>query len=150
MRNLLMIGTMFLLTACASSTQPPVRVKGGDVDLMRVAGKWYGVYEGIDSGRKGTIHFELYRGTRVAEGKVIMNADKPELAKKLKIRFVSVGDDKIRGKIGPYEDPGCQCQVETEFVGRIGKDKIAGEFITDIVGKDITQKGRWSVIRKEQ
>lgn len=144
------IGIFTLLSACAATSQPPVTVKGGDMDLMRLAGRWYGVYSGTESGRKGTIHFSLYKGTRVAEGEVVMNADKPELAKTLKIRFVRIGGNQIQGKIGPYQDPKCKCSVVTEFTGRMAHNKIQGTFITRVQGKPIVQHGSWSVVRKSE
>lgn len=149
MRKLMIFGTMLLVSACAASTQPPVTVKGADVDLMTIAGKWYGVYRGVQSGRKGTIHFELFRGTRMAEGKVIMNSDRPELARTLQIKFVNVGGQMVQGKIGPYEDPGKKCQVETVFRGTVKGNRISGTFTTKVIGRPISQQGRWSVVRKE-
>lgn len=149
-KSMLLFGVSALLSACATTSQPPVTVKGGDVDLMRISGKWYGVYAGVESGRKGTIHFSLYKGTRVAEGEVVMNADKPELAKTIKIRFVRIGGNQIQGKIGPYQDPKCKCAVTTEFTGRLTRDKIQGTFITKVQGKPIVQHGRWSVVRKSE
>ena len=150
MRHLFVSLMILGFTACAGNTAPPVTVKGGDMDLMAIAGTWYGVYEGIESKRKGSIHFELVKGTRMAEGKVIMNADKPELATTLKIKFVSVGGRNVKGKIGPYTDPGCKCQVETTFIGTHSKNKITGTFVTQVVGKDIKQNGKWSVVRKSE
>lgn len=148
MKTPLMLAAAIALVGCAGSTQPPVTMKGGDVDLMTIAGKWYGTYTGTQSGRKGTIHFELFKGTREAEGQVIMNADKPELAKSLKIKFVSVGGTKITGKIGPYEDPSCKCQVETTFHGTVRKAKIDGAFVTAVLGANRKQDGSWQVVRK--
>jgi len=148
MRKTMIIGMFLLLQGCAASTEPAISVNGGDVDLMTIAGDWYGVYEGTESKRKGSIHFELYRGTRMAEGKVIMNADKPALATTLKIKFVKVGGTKVNGKIGPYTDPGCKCQVTTRFLGRLKGNRISGTFKTNVVGKAIEQHGKWSVVRK--
>jgi hypothetical protein len=146
----MILGLFIGLSACATTSAPPVRVKGGDVDLMTVAGKWYGVYQGKESGRKGSIHFELVKGTRYAEGKVVMNADKPALATSLKINFVAIGAKKIKGTIGPYTDPTCKCKVVTEFIGHHRGNKMSGTFTTKVQGKPTTQTGTWNAVRKDE
>jgi hypothetical protein len=138
-----------LVGGCGPSGKRAVTVKGQDTDLMSIAGRWYGTYEASGGGRKGTVTFELYKGTRVAEGEVVMNADSPELAKTLSIEFVSVGRNEIRGKIGPYEAPNKQ-KVTTVFRGKVHGDKITGAFVTKTVDGVEAQRGKWKVVRKEK
>jgi len=103
-----------LLAACGAS-QKEVAVQGKDLDLARVAGDWEGEYKGNESGRTGPVMFSLAMGSHTAEGQVIMNGTTP-----LKIEFVKVKDDEVRGTIAPYTDPTCSCEVQTAFNGPAG------------------------------
>jgi len=130
------------LMACASSgSQVPVR--GGDSELMTVAGEWEGQYTGTESGRSGPIHFSLGEGRHTADGTVVMGGQTP-----LQIRFVTVEGGNVSGKIEKYTDPSCNCEVETEFVGQRIGDRIDGTFITKVIATGQTQKGTWGVERK--
>ena len=136
------------LVGCASSGSA-VHVKGPTGDLVRLAGEWEGSYEGKQSQRVGTIVFDLGAGRHSAEGQVYMytTPDKTGTPTALKIRFVSVSENQVTGKIEPYMDPRCNCQVETEFNGELSGDVIDGTYTTHIAGTD--QTGRWSVYRKD-
>lgn len=117
-------------------------MKGGDMDLARLAGDWQGSYKGIESGREGPVTFSLALGRHTADGTVLLGGTNP-----LKISFVGVSHDKISGKIEPYTDPSCGCQVQTEFVGTLATDEIDGTFTTTVIGKQLEQHGTWSVKR---
>jgi hypothetical protein len=119
-------------------------MKGGDMDLARLAGDWAGNYKGTESGREGPVTFSLTIGQHTADGTVLMGGTTP-----LKIQFVAVEHGKIAGKIDPYTDPSCQCQVQTEFTGTLEGETIDGGFTTKVVGKDIEQHGVWNVTRKK-
>jgi hypothetical protein len=119
-----------------------VAMKGGDLDLARLAGDWQGNYKGTESGREGPITFSVTMGHHTADGTVLMGGTTP-----LKIQFVGIAHDKLSGKIAPYTDPGCACQVETEFLGDLGAGTIDGTFTTTVIGKSIEQHGTWSVKR---
>ena len=114
-----------------------------------LAGKWEGTYEGNESGRQGTVSFDLFAGYRVAEGKVMMNAGAdPSTARALSIQFVQVGGKQLSGKLEQYTDPACSCAVQTEFVGEVHGNTIGGTFSTHPVGSTKSQSGRWSATRK--
>src|SRR6478735_658913 len=102
-----------MLAACGAG-QKEVAVKGNDLDIARVAGDWDGEYNGTESGRTGPVSFSLQVGSHVAEGQVVMNGATP-----LKIEFVKIQQDQVKGTIAPYTDPACSCQVETTFLGTI-------------------------------
>jgi hypothetical protein len=131
-----------LLAACGAS-QKEVAVQGKDLDLARVAGDWEGEYKGNESGRTGPVTFSLAMGSHTAEGQVVMSGTTP-----LKIEFVKVKDDEVRGTIAPYTDPSCSCEVQTTFNGIVANDSISGTFETKVSGTDKTQSGSWFASRK--
>ncbi len=133
---------LMMVVACGG-TQKEVAVKGSDLDLARVAGDWEGNYNGTDSGRTGPVSFSLQVGSHTAEGQVMMDGATP-----LKIEFVKVKDDQVKGTIAPYTDPSCSCEVETTFLGTLGSDVIDGTFETKISATGQLQTGTWSVARK--
>src|SRR5687767_2694703 len=94
-----------LLAACGASSASSVPVKGKEADIALLAGKWSGDYEGVDSGRRGSVTFDLSLGYHTAEGQVIMQPG----GVPLQIKFVTIGEGKISGKIAPYTDPACNC-----------------------------------------
>jgi len=131
------------LAACGGAAGS-VEVKGGDADLAQLAGVWEGSYTGIETGRTGPVTFSLELGRHTAEGQVLMDGSTP-----LKIEFVSVEGGAIAGKMDPYTDPKCACQVETEFTGTVIGDAITGSFTSTAVGAaDKQTHGEWSVTRK--
>jgi len=134
------ISLVALLAACGGAQQ--VEMKGGDDDLASLAGHWEGDYAGTESGRSGPVTFDLEIGRHTAEGTVLMGGETP-----LKIQFVAVEGGTLNGKIEPYTDPACSCQVTTEFVGTRVGDAITGSFTTDVEGIG-EQHGEWSVVRK--
>ncbi len=142
--------TMLVLAAAATGTAAcggsanQVEVKGGESDLAGLAGEWEGSYTGIESGRSGPVSFSLALGRHTADGTVLMGGDTP-----LKIQFLAVEGGTLNGKIDPYTDPSCNCQVSTEFVGTQDGDLISGTFTTTVVGTDTVQTGEWSVNRKQ-
>jgi hypothetical protein len=148
MRIGFLFGLVMLAGACGP-VAPPVNVQGADLDISIMAGHWEGTYEGIDSGRKGTIQFDLTVGSRMAEGKVVMNAADPAKATTLRIKFVAFGKREVSGKIEPYLDPSCKCMVDTEFVGTPAGKTISGTFTTKPQGGTQVAKGKWEVKRKD-
>ena len=131
-----------LLGACAASPKE-VTVRGTDLDLARIAGDWDGEYKGTESGRSGPVSFSLQVGSHTAEGQVVMNGATP-----LKIEFVKVKQDQIKGTIAPYMDPKCSCQVETTFIGDLSDNVIIGSFESKLGTTGMTQSGTWTVSRK--
>jgi hypothetical protein len=130
------------LAACSSSASQ-VEMKGGETDLAQLAGDWEGSYTGTDSGRSGPVSFSLQLGRHTADGTVLMGGATP-----LKIQFVAVDDGRISGKIDPYTDPACSCEVQTEFSGTLADGIISGSFTTKVAGQPVEQHGEWSVVRK--
>lgn len=133
---------LVFLVACGASHKE-VAVQGSDMDLARVAGDWEGEYSGTESGRSGPVSFSLQMGSHVAEGQVIMGGATP-----LKIEFVKVKDDDVKGTIAPYTDPNCSCEVQTTFLGTLASDVINGTFETKVSATGQIQTGTWSVSRK--
>ena len=131
-----------LLGACAASPKE-VTVRGTDLDLARIAGDWDGEYKGTESGRTGPVSFSLQVGSHTAEGQVVMNGATP-----LKIEFVKIKQDQVKGTIAPYVDPACKCQVETTFVGDLSENVIVGSFESKLGTTGMTQSGTWTVSRK--
>lgn len=131
------------LAACGGS-QKQVEMKGGDTDLAKLAGDWEGTYTGIESGRQGPVSFSLQLGRHTADGTVLMGGETP-----LEISFVAVEGGELSGKIAPYTDPNCSCEVQTEFVGALDGDTITGTFTTKVSGTETEQHGNWSVTRKQ-
>ena len=136
------------LMGCATSGSS-VAVEGNDLDVSLLAGRWEGTYEGTSSGRKGTVSLELSAGNRVAEGKVMMNAlNEPNNAPALEIKFMQIGGRKLKGTIAPYNDPRCNCTIETEFTGTMSGDTISGTFASGQQGKEKQPAGTWTATRK--
>lgn len=138
-----MMFALAFVMACGGS-QKEVAVQGSDMDLARVAGDWLGDYKGNESGRTGQVTFSLAVGSHTAEGQVIMNGATP-----LKIEFVKVKENEVKGTIAPYMDPACSCEVETTFLGTLGEGVINGTFTSQISKTGQVQTGTWSVTRKE-
>jgi hypothetical protein len=139
MKHVIMIAA---LAACGAS-QKEVAMQGSDLDLARVAGDWQGEYKGAESGRSGPVNFSLSMGSHTAEGQVMLGGATP-----LKIEFVKVKQNDIKGTIAPYTDPTCSCEVETTFFGTLDTDAINGTFETKVSKTGQTQSGTWTVTRK--
>lgn len=140
LRASLLLSLAVLGSACGG-TQKEIPVQGTDNELVKLAGTWEGDYQGADSGRSGPIKFDLRLGVHSAEGEVRMGGTTP-----LKIEFVNVKDNQVRGTIAPYTDPACKCQVETTFLGTRSGEEIAGSFEAKL-GTGQTQSGSWQVKR---
>ena len=134
------------LVACGGAGHT-VPVEGKDEEVGLLAGKWEGTYTGTESGRQGSVQFDLALGNHAAEGQVIMNTGAGP-GTPLEIKFVRMNKGQISGKIRPYTDPGCNCLVETEFTGAVTGNTMEGVFITHPQGSDQAQKGRWEAVRK--
>src|SRR5262245_43578394 len=152
------ITTLSLLCACAS-TPSPVPVTGAHADVQALVGKWTGEYHGRESGRSGSIIFNLAPGSDTARGDVVMVAREPGMSQTdavnialtrqaasqvLTIRFVRVSGNSVSGSIDPYPSPDCSCQLVTVFSGELKGDRMEGTFRT-LQGGDPTptQQGTW-------
>jgi hypothetical protein len=153
-----------LVSACSSSNPaPPVPVQGSD--LSALSGRWVGDYSSTETGRTGSIVFELKPGDKVARGDVLMvpkseGAAAPALPgvdetlrtmpQVLNISFVNASGGVLRGTMDPYHDPACNCQVQTTFVGRLTGDTIEGTFTTTPQGQGSISTGRWKMSRQKK
>ncbi|MGE5277175.1 MAG: hypothetical protein ACM3SU_09285 [Acidobacteriota bacterium] len=137
--------------SCSStSPAPPVPVEAAKKsDLKALVGRWVGEYSSVASGRSGSIVFELESGETTARGDVLMwpkgskepSAPSPDknltdeqirkMPRVLNISFVETQGGYLTGTMDPYDDPDCQCQVRTVFVGSIDGDDIVGEYTTE-------------------
>lgn len=161
----LLLASAALAAACASSNPAPeVPVQGSD--LSALSGRWVGEYSSTETGRTGSIVFELRSGDKVARGDVLMkpkvetqtgkslpgtNDTLRTMPQMLNINFVSATGGVLRGTMDPYTDPTCDCQVQTTFVGRLSGDTIEGTFTTTPQGSggNITT-GRWKINREKK
>ena len=108
--------------SCSSSSSkqpdnpaPVVPVGGGDVSTL--AGKWVGEYSSTETGRTGSITFELKSGGKVARGDVLMvpkggfstapaGADPlATMPQVLQISFVNAEGGVVKGTMDPYQRP---------------------------------------------
>jgi hypothetical protein len=148
---------------CASQNPaPPVPVQGASVSAL--SGRWTGEYSSTDTGRTGSIVFELRSGDKVAHGDVLMKpkvdaggstlpgSDNPlrGMPQVLDIDFVDATGGTVRGTIVPYRDPACDCMVQTTFVGRVSGDTIEGTFTTNPQNAGNVTTGRWKVTRERK
>ena len=142
--------TPLLISACvrAISTVP---VRGSEPAVAQLAGRWEGEYSSEETGRGGSITFQLRAGADTAEGEVVMTArgGARSTPDGLTIRFVVVHGDEVSGVLAPYPDPDCGCTLTTTFRGVILADVIEGTFETTGLGvHHPTQRGRWRVVRR--
>ncbi len=157
----LVLGSAAFAWACSTSNPaPPVPVEGGD--LSSLAGRWTGEYSSTETGRTGSIVFELKSGEKVARGDVLMKpkeqaGDQSSAADALRtmpqvlnISFVSATGGVLRGTMDPYRDPACDCEVQTTFVGRRSGDSIEGTFTTTPEGPGNITTGRWKISKEKK
>ena len=163
----------FAAASCSSNPPnpaPEIPVEAaGKADLSALVGKWTGVYMSADTGRDGSIVFELKSGGKtMAQGDVLMwprgskNPIAPSEAKALpedqlktmpqilNINFVQSEGGYVTGTMDPYTDPDCNCQVHTTFGGSIDGDVIVGEFTIERIDQPGKKaKGSWKVTRQK-
>jgi hypothetical protein len=147
-------------TGC-QSPQAPIPVIG---EIEQLRGAWRGEYWSAQSGRSGTITFDLQATSDTARGDVMMTPAEPvarmpdpggipELSSRpqpLTISFVRCSEGGVSGRLDPYRDPVCGCLLLTTFSGRITADTIQGTFVT--VHQDMGRKveGQWRAVRTRE
>jgi hypothetical protein len=157
-RGTVAAGALALVAALAlgcSSNKQPISVVGESQDLEALAGAWEGTYQSDNRKTRGTIEFLLDHHADTASGSVVMYApgvdphhggeDVP--AAHLLIRFVQTAGGWISGRLDPYEDPECQCVVETLFRGKLEEGSMAGNYTTRGVYESFVRTGTWSAKR---
>ena len=151
-----------LAVGCQPVPQTPVPVQGDRTSLARLAGSWTGEYWGGAGGRGGSLAFTLRSGTDSLYGDVTMidprgqtirsadpadtHAQHVRSPQQLRIDFVAVRADSVRGMLEPYIAPDCECSVSTTFFGRVAGDRIAGTFQTRAAGR-VQAEGSWEMKR---
>lgn len=157
----LMAMTMAIVVGACGGPSTPVPVTGSATDLASLAGEWSGQYSSEESGRSGSIVFRLTAGTDSATGDVMMSplAGGPRAGdmaapgaalgqpQVLTIRFVRIEGGRVSGRLAPYTEPSCACQLLTVFEGRLNGTKLAGTYTTRRPDGQ-TQTGRWEVTRR--
>jgi hypothetical protein len=151
-----------LVVACSTTPQVPVRLQGDPTSISRLAGDWSGEYWGASGGRGGSLSFSLRSGTDSLYGDVTMidprgqtirsadpanvHAQHVRSPQQLRIDFVAVRDDSLRGVLEPYIAPDCDCAVSTTFSGQVKGDRITGTFQTRNSGR-VQAEGNWEMKR---
>jgi hypothetical protein len=159
-----MFGTLALAVtaACHAAPQMPVRLQGDPASMARLAGSWSGQYWGGAGGRGGSLSFTLKSGSDSLYGDVSMIDPRGEPIRaadasgvhamhvaspqQLRIDFVAIRADSVRGVLEPYLAPDCQCAVSTTFVGQVSGDEIKGTFQTRNAGR-VQAEGTWEMKR---
>jgi hypothetical protein len=162
-RTLSSVAVLAVALGCGGS-QAPVPVVGLKADVSRLTGEWTGEYSSVESGRNGSIEFNLVAGADSATGQVIMTPrwlahpgggnvqpgpTTQPMAQPLSISFVRVSGGQVSGALEPYPDPSCGCTLHTTFVGRLQGDTLQGTYSSTHEQTRDVQKGRWRVVRKQ-
>lgn len=160
MRRTSLAAALLMLGAGCTYQGTPVPVVG---DTKLLEGEWDGSYSSPQTGRTGSIVFQLKAGTDSAYGDVLMvpaqaeelwspsRPQSPETIRKparlLRIAFVRCGDSHVTGNLDPYEDPNTGERILTTFEGTLRGDEFSGEFLSLYPGSGQRVTGTWSVKR---
>ena len=152
-----------LLAAACTAPGTPVPVVG---DVQILAGRWEGTYQSDETGRMGSIVFELKAGTDSAFGDVVMvptHAERPPAPRVtgaieprpapprvITISFVRCVAGEVSGRMDPYEDPDTHERVATSFEGLLRGNTLSGTFVSVYGGSDHRTGGTWSVTRNRK
>jgi len=160
----IIIGSVALALAagCRTVPSPSVRLQGDPTSITRLAGKWAGEYWGGAGGRGGSLGFSLRAGSDSLYGDVTMvdphgqqlrAADPMDVhrmhvqsSQTLRVDFVAVQADSVRGVLEPYISPDCACTVSTTFFGQLLGNQITGRFETRNGGM-VRAEGFWELKR---
>jgi hypothetical protein len=149
-----------ILAGACTYQSTPVPVTG---DTRMLEGKWEGTYSSEETGRTGSIVFELKAGTDSAWGDVLMlpaetrysaPARPPDnlepfrrAGRLLVISFVRCEDGEVTGRLEPYQDPDTGERLYTTFEGKLKGKTFSGTFVTFAPGSGHRVGGKWSVRR---
>ena len=165
-RTVIALAVVLSAVACQWKRTPvPVISDTGSTGLL--VGSWSGEYASKETGRSGTISFELASEKDTAYCDVVMlpavqnlkvavdpSSQTPAVrqaapAEPLKIKFIRLGEGRITGTLEPYTDPDCACTVSTTFQGRFtGANTIEGTYLTTGRALDQPTTGQWKVTRR--
>jgi len=146
MRTAVVLALLTFAVGCAGS-MPSVAVKGSTSDRAKLAGDWEGNFEALRSDQKGTIAFSFQAGRHTGTGSMVMSVPGQPAPQALAIDYIQVASGTIKGKVEAYQDPDCDCTIETEFEGAVAGDIIEGTYTSRLLGKDESRAGFWSVQR---
>ena len=150
--------------SCASSPSP-VRLLADPVAMSALVGEWQGAYSSVQTGRSGSIVFNLRSTADTAYGDVVMTPRKgarfavaadrpvpgpgaPAINQVLTIRFVRMQGNRVAGILDPYDDPDCACRLQTTFIGLFdGGSRIEGTFESRGSMDHPLSTGKWEVAR---
>jgi len=148
-----LIAASVFLSACGMRPAK-VPVVGAPSDIERLAGRWTGEYWSVESGRSGSIAFDLTAGEDTASGTILMiPSDQPHPhvehppSELIGITFVEIRGGAVEGLLEPYRDPDCGCRLVTRFEGTLHGDTIAGTFTSRHVEGGAITRGQWRVVR---
>jgi hypothetical protein len=130
-------------------------------DARMLQGDWEGTYVSRETGRTGSIMFQLKAGADSAYGDILMipvQAEEParmpqsittnrKSPRLLRISFVQCGGRDVTGLLDPYQDPDTGEQVYTTFVGHLKGDELEGTFSSRYPGGAHRLAGTWTVKR---
>lgn len=155
---ILLLLVLLFGTSCTTVQKTPVY--GVQDEIETLVGTWRGEYESRESGRYGRIYFELEMSADSAVGHIMMStgqwdAEQPfdfsirsgQSTEMLTIRFVSIGDGRVVGRLDEYQDPNCGCQLETIFEGHVEENRIEGIYASHGDIFHLSTSGRWWVER---
>lgn len=148
------------VTGCGVWHGSPVPVAG---EISALEGSWAGSYSSAETGRSGSITFEVMAGTDSAFGDVVMTpvapqeiggADAPQIAgprvpvaQALRILFVRAEGQRISGRLDVYQDPRTGERLFTTFEGRLYRNEFKGTYTTRTEATGRLTTGEWSVKR---
>jgi hypothetical protein len=156
-----------LFSAGCGWRRTPVQVFSDTGSTGLLVGRWSGEYNSRETGRSGSISFELASEKDTAYCDVVMIpavqnlkiavessnqapvVRQPVTAEPLKVKFVRLGEGRITGTLEPYADPDCACTVSTTFTGRFtGANRIEGTYVTSGRASGKSTTGQWKVARQ--
>ena len=148
LKKIVLLAAAGAVAGCAWK-QTPVPVIGESTAIAALVGSWSGEYSSAETGRSGTITFQLASVRDTAYGDVFMiprdqsvqapseertsvvSLRAPNSGEPLKIRFVRLEGGRVSGTLDPYKDPTCGCTLFTTFDGVFTSgDMIEGSFQT--------------------
>ena len=169
LRHAALLGCAATAIAC-SWKQMPIPILSDQGSTTALVGEWEGEYTSRDTGRNGSITFQLANDKDSAFGDVLMVPratnvqmtvhDRPQTIpigprgtpEPLKIRFVRLEGDHVSGTLDSYADPDCGCRVITTFIGAFTDlNTIVGTFTTKGASSEFSHypaEGQWKVVRQ--
>jgi hypothetical protein len=141
----------------------PVRVQGESRDIRQLAGTWRGEFHNAQTGRVGTIFFDLRGDSDTAYGNVTFDRVVPigvctDMARPqatsrtvvpVVLRFGALATSRgsLGGWLEAYRDPDLSCWMDTWFEGRLVRDTLEGSFFSRRTDTDTVRAGTWWAAR---